>query len=155
MADHVVDTNVLIVASAANGLVPRYADVPVGSDDIQKVFEWVQAFRDACDRRIVLDECFRIYAEYRNKLNDQHFGLLAIHHKLTSCLRSVSVDYDGDGHGVVPPALSCIDNSDKKFVAAALNDPATIHIVNACDGDWKEQAAVLESHGVVVVELLP
>jgi hypothetical protein len=103
----------------------------------------------------VLDEAFRIYNEYRNKLSEQYFGLLAVHHKLMSCLRSVPVTYDCDGHGVVPAGLSCIDNSDKMFVAAALNDPTAIHIVNACDGDWKEDGDVLKQHGVVVVELLP
>jgi predicted ATP-dependent endonuclease of OLD family len=70
-------------------------------------------------------------------------------------LRTEPVRYDRDGYGIVPASLAAVDNSDKKFVAAALNDPANIHIVNAVDSDWQEHAAALGEHGVVVVELLP
>jgi hypothetical protein len=73
---------------------------------------------------------------------------------MADCLRTVPVSYDGAGHGIVPLALATIDNSDKKFVAAALNDPTTIRIVNATDSDWKKHKALLQQHGVTVVELL-
>lgn len=152
MADCLVDTNVLIVGSAA--AEPRYPDVPVDDAGVERVFEWLVAFRDDGGRRVVLDDVWKIYDEYHNKLSPQHFGLQVVHHKLQSCLRTEPVAYDADGFAIVPAALGVIDNSDKKFVAVALNDPAHIHIVNASDGDWREQADVLERHGVVVVELL-
>lgn len=153
MADHLVDTNVLIVGSAA--VEPKYADVSVDADGIEVVFNWLTAFRDDAVRRLVLDEKWKIYEEYNHKLNGQHFGLQVVYHKLQACLRTEPVQYDDDGHGVVPPALAAVDNSDKKFVAAALNDPASIHIVNAADSDWKQHEAALQAHGIVVVELLP
>lgn len=154
MVDHVVDTNVLIVASAAESSAPRYDDVPADLDQIEIVFEWLRQFRDDPARRLVLDEIFRIYDEYHNKLNGQHFGLQVIDLKIRECLRTVPVEYDGDGFGVVPAALAPVDNSDKKFVAAALHDPTSIHIVNATDSDWRQQKALLQQHGVTVVELL-
>lgn len=143
----------LLVASAA--VEPRYPDVPADPNGIAVVFEWLCGFRDDSSRQMVLDDCFMIYEEYRNKLTGQHFGLLVVHHKLANCLRQVPVSYDGAGYGIVPTALAPLDNSDKKFVAAALNDPVGIHIVNATDSDWKQHQALLQQHGVQVVELLP
>jgi hypothetical protein len=153
VADQLVDTNVLIVGSAA--IEPKYADVSIDADGIEIVFEWLTSFRDDSSRKLVLDDLWKIYEEYNNKLNGQHFGLQVVHHKLQACLRTEPVTYDGYGYGVVPHALVAVDNSDKKFVAAALNDPANIHIVNAADSDWKQHADSLNAHGIVVVELLP
>jgi len=140
VADHLVDTNVLIVGSAA--VEPKYTDVSVDADGIEVVFKWLAAFRDDAARKLVLDDLWKIWDEYNHKLNGQHFGLQVVHHKLQACLRTEPVQYDGNGYGVVPPALSAVDSSDKKFVAAALND-------------WKQHQAVLQQHGVLVVELLP
>ncbi len=152
MVDQLIDTNVLIIGSAA--IDPRYEDVSVDATAIEAVFEWLTEFRDDASRKLVLDDLWKIYEEYQNKLNGQHFGLQVVHHKLQSCLRTVPVVYDGHGYGVVAPELTVIDQSDKKFVAAALNDPSGIHIVNAADSDWKEQAGVLAAHGIFVEELL-
>lgn len=153
MADVLVDTSVLIVGSAA--VEPGYADVAVDAESVELVFEWLREFRDDAERRLALDELFRIFQEYNNKLNGQHFGLQVVHHKLaTSCLRTVAVDYDDHGFGIVPEGLAEVDDSDKKFVAAALNDPENLPIVNATDADWREQAEALRAHGVIVVELL-
>lgn len=153
VADQLIDTNVLIIGSAA--VEPKYSDVSVDADDIEVVFKWLTEFRDDSTRRVVVDELWKIWDEYNNKLNAQHFGLQVIHRKLESCLRMVPVTYDDDGYGIVPPTLTAVDNSDKKFIAAALNDPANIHIVNAADSDWKQHDAALKKHGIVVVELLP
>lgn len=153
MADHVVDTNVLIIGSAARE--PSSTDVTVDDDGIELVFEWLVAFRDDPSRNLVLDDLWRIYEEYHHKLDGQHFGLQVVHHKLQTCLRTEPVVYDVDGYGVVPVGLAAIDNSDKKFVAAALNDPANIHIVNAADSDWRQHEAALRAHDIVVLELLP
>lgn len=153
MAHKLVDTNVLIVASAAEGHPMQYLDVPVGLDEIARVVEWLSEFRDDPSRKVVLDDLFRIYDEYRNKLTDQHFGLQVIHAKLADGL-FVPVEYDEHGYGRVPPTLSDVDNSDKKFVAAALHDPANTRIVNACDSDWEEKRELLRQHGIDVLELL-
>lgn len=154
MADFLVDSNVLIIGSAGAGVEPKYTDVVVDADGIEIVFNWLVAFRDDTTRKLVLDDMWRIFEEYNNKLNGQHFGLQVVHHKLQACMRTVPVFYDHDGYGIVPSGLSAVDKSDKKFVAAALNDPANIHIVNAGDSDWKQHEAALEAHGIVVLELL-
>lgn len=154
MADQLVDTNVLIVASASSDRGEQYGDVSVGPDDIQRVVDWLSAFGDDPSRKMVLDDHFKIWEEYNHKLTAQHFGLQVIHRKMAESLHIVSVEYDEHGHGKLPLALDKIDKSDKKFVAAALNDPSNIHIVNACDSDWDEHKVALHAHGIVVVELL-
>jgi hypothetical protein len=154
VADQLVDTNVLIVASASSDRGEQYGDVSVGPDDIQRVVDWLSAFGDDPSRKMVLDDLFKIWEEYNHKLTAQHFGLQVIHRKMTECLSIVPVEYDEHGHGKLPLALDKIDKSDKKFVAAALNDPSNIHIVNACDSDWNEHKVALHAHGIVVVELL-
>lgn len=153
VADQLVDTNVLIVGSAA--VDPKYTDVDVSDEGVEVVFRWLAEFRDDPTRKLVLDDAWKIYDEYQHKLDGQHFGLQVVHHKLQACLRTEPVQYDADGWGVVPAGLAAVDNSDKKFVAAALNDPTTIHIVNAADSDWRQHHDALRAHGVVVVELLP
>lgn len=153
MVDHLVDTNVLIVGSAA--VEPKFTDVSVDAESVEAVFNWLTAFRDDATRKLVLDSDWMIFAEYNHKLNGQHFGLQVVHHKLAACLRTEPVEYDEYGFGVVPATLAAVDNSDKKFVAAALNDPENIHIVNATDSDWRQHRSALEPHKVVVVELLP
>jgi len=152
VTDHLLDTNVLLVASAA--VEPRFPDVSTQPEGIDVAFEWLRHFRDDPARQMVLDECFGIYKEYQNKLTGQHFGMQVIDFKMRECLRTVPVEYDRDGYGIVPPTLDPIDNSDKKFVAAALNDPSGIHIVNATDSDWRQQRELLQQHDVHVVELL-
>lgn len=154
MADHLVDTNVLLVASASDAFDHRYPDVPATPDEVEIVLDWLAAFRDDSSRRLAVDEMFKIYEEYRNKLTDQHYGLQVVHHKMAT-LRTEVVEYDDGGHGVVPPGLQGVDRSDRKFVAAALNDPHGLQIVNATDSDWAEQAEALRAHGVHVLELLP
>lgn len=153
MADQLIDTNVLIIASAA--CEPKYTDVSVDEDDIETVLSWLTEFRDDATRHLVIDDLWKIWEEYNNKLNGQHFGLQVVAWKLENCYRAVPVRYDENGYGIVPAALAAVDNSDKKFVAATLHDPANIHIINAADSDWKEHEVALKAHSVVVVELLP
>lgn len=153
MADHVVDSNVLIVGSAV--LDPRYPDVHLDADEIERVFAWLVAFRDDSDRKLVLDDLFKIFEEYNNKLNAQHFGLQVVHYKLEQeYLRQERVEYDEHGYAIIPDALAAIDPSDKKFVAAALNDPDSITIINAADGDWAQHKELLDAHRIVVEELV-
>lgn len=71
---YVVDTNVLIAASAAD------ADSPIAKDATPKdprlrmqVWEWLSAFQRS-SKRLVLDGQGRIYKEYTNKLGFNDFG---------------------------------------------------------------------------------
>lgn len=152
MTDHVVDTNVLLVASAAHPFSPfGGSDLPT---DLQaRVFEWLAAFRSDGDREMVWDDRFKIYEEYRNKLTDQDYGMQVVTEKMTTA-RFVPVDYDGNGDGVVPAEFANFDPSDRKLLAALLLDKAQSSLVNATDTDWLEIEAELESAGATVVHLL-
>ena len=152
MSDHVVDTNVLLVASAAHPYSPfDETHVPIAEQRV--VFEWLAVFRTDTQRKLVLDDLFAIYKEYRNKLSDQDFGLQVVHEKMQE-LRQVDLAWDANGHAVVPFAFGAFDPSDRKLLAAALTDPATISIVNAADSDWLEIEAELATAGVTVVHVL-
>ena len=154
MPDHVVDTNVLLVASAADPFSP-FGETHVPSGERKVVFDWLVAFRRD-GRALVLDEMLRIYAEYRNKLTGQDLGLLVVHDKLTrSQLRQVDVTYEADGEtAVVPEDFHAFDRSDRKFLAAALADGGQSTIVNAADTDWFEIEQECRKHGVVVEQLI-
>ena len=152
MGDHVVDTNVLLVASALHPASP-FDDTHVPIEEQEAVFEWLAAFRADDERRLVMDAGFAIYDEYRNQLSDQDYGLLAIHDKFDR-LRSVTLSWDEHGDAVVPKALEVTDRSDRKFVAAALADTAAISIVNATDSDWVAIEAALDAAGISVIHLI-
>lgn len=154
MNDHVVDTNVLLVASAAHPCSP-FDDTHVPIEEQRAVFDWLNAFRTDHERQIVLDDRFRILDEYRNKLTDQDYGLQVVHEKMThGAFRQVQLAWDENGYAIVPTEFGDFDLSDRKFLAAALTDPTVISIVNATDTDWLEIEKELAASGVTVVQLL-
>src|SRR5262249_2917178 len=132
VADHVVDTNVLIVASASDAQWPPSKNhVPVAERRI--VHAWLKAFAADAERRLVLDYKRLIYKEYMNKLTDQDFGVHQIRKKLERAA-FVFVKYERE-YAEVPEGLAKFDNSDKKLVAAHLRhkeDGNACTIVNAC-----------------------
>lgn len=148
MPDHVVDTNVLLVASAAHPYSP-FHDTHVPVEEQRRAFEWLMTFSHDDGRRLVLDDMFAIYEEYRHKLNEQDVGLQVIHAKMQTH-RTAAITLDEAGHAVVPPGLEVCDPSDRKFLAAALTDVDGISIVNATDSDWIEIEDALNAAGVVV-----
>ncbi|HPS76756.1 MAG TPA: hypothetical protein PLS53_01220 [Thermoanaerobaculaceae bacterium] len=149
--DHVVDTNVLLVASAAHPFSP-FGDSHVPVIEQRAVFDWLVAFRSDSGRRIVMDDMFKIYCEYRNKLTDQDYGLQVVIEKLQHP-RFVPLKWNGDT-AVVPHAFEHFDPPDRKFLAAVLVDPTTISLVNATDSDWLEIEAELGAVGVQVVHVI-
>lgn len=154
MADHVVDTNVLIVASAADASWPP-AKNHVPAAERRRVLEWLKAFRADMERRLVMDAKRTIFKEYRNKLTEQDYGIVVALKKLDTAA-FVFIQYDGQ-YAVVPDGLAKFDNSDKKLVAAHLAHKANgedCSIVNACDTDWHEHEEALTAHGVEVDQLL-
>ena len=154
MADHVVDTNVLIVASSSDSASPAFdTDVPVQQRRV--VFEWLAVFRNDPGRVAVLDQGFQIWKEYRNKLGDQDFGLRVMIEKLTTA-RFHNIGYDQDGLARLPAKLEAAvsDRSDRKFVAVALADQGRSTIVNATDTDWYDAEAALAPHGIHVEQII-
>ena len=153
MSDHVVDTNVLLVASAADLRSP-FGDTHVPANERKVVLDWLSAFRNGGES-LVVDNSFRIYNEYRNKLTDQDFGLHVVHEKMTkSNFRQARVDYQEDGTAIIPDDLAELDRSDRKFLAAALADSGRSSIVNATDTDWLAVEEPCRRHGVVVEQLI-
>ncbi|HVS39472.1 MAG TPA: hypothetical protein VMS17_28195 [Gemmataceae bacterium] len=161
MGDHIIDTNVLLVASARDPNSPFQDSDHVPAEQQQRVLNWLMEFRQDGQRKIVLDLPFKIWDEYHNQMTrGQDIGSLVVAEKLQSAaVRFVDVAYDGNGHGRLPPELEPVvrDLSDRKFVAAALRDlldGGMSTIVNAVDSDWCDWQEALRHHGVVVTHLI-
>ena len=149
MADYVIDTNVLVVASRPTS--------HVGPKETQTVREWVSSFLAETNSSLVLDEGFLIWNEYKNNLDEQDFGYIVAREKLAGDqyrLRAINVD--SDGNGILPTDLMAKvhDRSDRKLIAVVLADALESSIVNATDSDWASWIALLASHGVSVLQLL-
>lgn len=153
MKDCVVDTNVLLVASAVHPYSPWDDANHVPIDEQQTVLEWLMDFRADANRHIALDDLFAIYDEYRNKLTDQDYGLQVVHEKMQT-MRQVTLEWDDDEAAVVPEEFRTFDRSDRKFLAAALSDPKMIAIVNAADTDWLYFEEELRAAGVNVIHVI-
>ncbi len=157
---YVVDTNVLIAASAADPARPR--DIDATPDDPalrQKILEWLEEFR-AGDSRLVLDSDLKIYDEYCGRLDHQSFGVQVVVHKWsTSAYDNVDVKYDEDGYGVLPHELSKVvhDAADRKMVAAALashNRFGEGCVAFGGDTDWHDWEDALIRHNVILEPII-
>ncbi len=152
MADHVIDTNVLLVASAVHPFSP-FSDTHVPPEYRERVLNWLIAFRDSPDRRLVLDMTWKILEEYLHKMSDQDLGLQVIHQRMVDA-DWVEITLDEHGFGRVPAPLAQMDPADKKFAAAALAATRPTTVVNCADPDWMEAAEGCAAVGLRVEELL-
>lgn len=158
----VVDTNVLIVASAAdNGSPFRPEATPVEEASLrQLVLDWLIAFELDPARKVVLDYDWLLCSEYQNKLTEQDYGWLVIMGKQDrNEVAWVGVSQDDHGHGLLPLELAeaVSDLEDRKMVAAtlaALNDQHVCKLTNACDTDWLDCSKALRNHGIEVEHLI-
>lgn len=158
----VVDTNVLIVASAAHATSPfPEEETPVNEAELRaQVLAWMEAFEGDPHRHAVLDWGWHICSEYQNKLTDQDYGWLALMHKLDkSEVVWVGIKVDEHGHAVLPPdlAASVTDLADRKMVASAMAvevDFCPCKLTSACDTDWLDCADALMAAGVEAEHLL-
>lgn len=159
-ARYVVDTNVLIAASAADPIHPKDIDAtPDDPTERQKVWQWLDVFQKS-ESRLVLDLAGEIYNEYTNKLGFNDFGVQVVMHKWsTAAVDNVDVAYDEHGHGVLqPPLLAVIrDNADKKMVAAALDSHRRYGegcVALAGDTDWHDWEADLLANNVLLEPII-
>lgn len=158
-----VDTNVLIVASAADEGSPFRLDAtPVEEASLrQRVFDWLEAFEADPARHAVLDVDWHVCGEYHHKLTEQDYGWLAMMHKIDRGeVVWVDVLLDKDGNAVLPPELAeaVTDRADRKMVAAALAALDAGHptqITNAADTDWIDCQQALHAVGLEMENLLP
>lgn len=158
----VVDTNVLIVASAADDGSPfRPESTPVQETALrQKVLDWLREFDEDTLRHAVLDWDWHICGEYQRNLSEQDYGWLALMRKKDKNeVVWVGLEMDANGHAVLEPSLaaSVTDMEDRKMVAAALAAIEDGHICKltvACDTDWLDCQAAVEAAGLEVEHLL-
>lgn len=159
-ARYVVDTNVLIAASAADPAHPKDIDAtPDDPAERQNVWQWLDQFQRS-DARLVLDLAGKIYEEYNKKLGFNDFGIQVVMHKWsTAMVDDVPVDYNVDGHAILPDALDSVihDLDDRKMVAAALASHA-LHgegcVAFAGDTDWHDWEMALQEHQVVLEPII-
>ena len=161
-ASRLVDTNVLIVASAADAGSPFRAEgTPVEDAALrQRVFDWLEAFEADPARHAVLDAGWQVCGEYGHKLSEQDYGWLVMMHKIDhNEVVWVDVQPDADGNAVLPPALASAvtDLADRKMVAAALAAlelGSACQLTNASDTDWLDCQKALRAVGLEVENLL-
>lgn len=162
MGAEVIDTNVLVIATASEEGWKR-PTVPVYDVSVQKrIWKWVEEFRIDRERLLVMDRpSSTIHTEYKRFLNSpDHYGRRVVAHKFsTGAFHLVDMEYWKNGAELVAVMPEDVqdhfhDLGDRKMVMAALNACASIH--NATDGDWTEEKvqAGLHKLGVQVVQLL-
>jgi len=157
---YVVDTNVLIAASAADPIHPKDIDATPADPLLRmRVWQWLDTFQSS-PSRMVLDLAGGIFDEYNKKLGFNDFGIQVVMHKWsTAAVDNVDVAYDEHGHGVLqPPLLAVIhDEADKKMVAAAL-DSHKKHgegcVAFAGDTDWHDWEADLLASCVLLEPII-
>lgn len=158
---YVVDTNVLIAASAVDSSSPVARDATPSDPELrQKVWQWLSDFQQS-KSHLILDGQGGIEKEYGHKLKFMDFGRQVVMHKWDTCaVDQVSVDYDMDGHGILEEPLQTVihDLADRKMVAAAL-DALTVHgettIAFAGDTDWHGWEVPLLESGLNLEPIIP
>lgn len=152
MTAYVVDTNVAIAANGRN---------THANDKCRKTC--IQKLKDICSQHVVvLDDGGCIFGEYKRKLNfagapgvgDMFFKHIFNHGYDERHVRRVSITpCDDDCRDFEELPKNKLDRSDRKFLATAVVAKATI--INAMDGDWDENQALIKSLRVTVQELCP
>ena len=157
---YVVDTNVLIAASAADPVNPKDIDATPDVPELrEQVWDWLDRFQRG-DSRMVLDASGRIMEEYTRKLGFNDFGIQVVMHKWsTAAVDDVDVVYDEDGSAILPPALAALvhDGADRKMVAAALASRQVFGegcIVFAGDTDWHDWEDGLLAHELLLEPII-
>jgi hypothetical protein len=165
-----IDTNVLIAASARNPLsnVAGIASPPE-PELREQVFQWLIAFADS-DHQIVLDLEGYIRSEYEanlgysTALRDQEYGLLLLQDlEQNQRINYVTIESDPEeGAARLPAHLAVIvtDRADRKWVASALAhsqlyDGVFPPIVYAAESDWYVIEDALGREGYLFERLLP
>lgn len=159
---HVIDTNVLLVASAAHDASPFPADAtPVEKAELRsEVLAWVMEFEQS-QRRILLDFGWEIVGEYQNKLSEQDYALqIVLQMTSTDRVMWFQLEREADGrtriaHAGLDPAIN--DLADRKMVAAVLAGGCAAggcNLVNACDTDWYDWQTEMEAADVYVHQLI-
>lgn len=155
MSAVVVDTNVWVLADRITSISAKTPAIE--ADCIEACYRWIQQFVASGDR-LVVDRSYRIFREYRNNIS---VGGLAeqVLNRLESIplerLVFVDIEFNRDGHALVPADVMIDDESDRKFIAVAIVSEPYAPIYNAADNDWAKERKHLESLGLIIRELCP
>lgn len=155
---YVVDTNVLIAASAADPTNPKAIDAtPDDPKQRMIVWKWLTEFSNG-PSRLIWDQ--GIDSEYRRNLGHADYGMQVVQQKWdTQSVDPVNIEYDEYGFGVLPSPLNEVihDNEDKKMVAAALVSHE--HFGEGCvafagDTDWHDWEETLKDNNVILEPII-
>jgi hypothetical protein len=154
-SDHVLDTNVLLVASASDPSSPFNDSAHVPPAEQRKVLTWLHEFRKDGSRHLLLDRQNLLRQEYKRQLGRNDLGYKVFIEKFqTARFHRIELDEEGGVRLPEPLCSEIKDRADRKFVAVALEDQGKSTLVNACDTDWYDCASALAQGGVVVEQLI-
>ncbi|MBZ0275735.1 MAG: hypothetical protein K8I60_06305 [Anaerolineae bacterium] len=147
----VVDTNVWVQLDQVSVIDPHQKRC------VLACLEWASAFINS-QAGIAFDSAYKILAEYWNNIQpgglaEEYLKELLAYPGLR--LHFVMVEYDGNGHAVLPEHITVDDASDRKFVAVVVQFDPTAPIINASETDWAKNRPGLAENGIHVEELCP
>lgn len=152
---HIVDTNVLLVASKK---------APQASlTCVLTCIKYLQNLKES--GILVIDSNRLIIREYENKnsrsgqpnVGDAFLKWVLTHQATNRCEQVPITQIAENDFTEFPksPSLEKFDPSDRKFVAVALIHHAKPAIANAVDSDWRNYEQALQEHGVKLNFLCP
>ena len=153
MTAYVVDTNVAVVAN-------RGIDVTIDDECHRTCTERLDRLIE-CET-VAVDELGLILDEYADRLcwsggpriGDRFFVYVFNNQHREDRVRRVAVTpLDDEGEEFEELPENKFDRSDRKFLAVAVVADAVV--LNATDGDWSENQALMDELGVEVEELCP
>lgn len=157
---YVVDTNVLIAASAVDLTSAMAIHASPAEPELRKrVKSWLDAF-SASPSKLILDGSLAIEQEYRKNLSYSDYGIQVLQHKWdTLCVELVDIAYDQNGYAILGGVLEEVvhDNADRKMVAAAvavISDGKECCIVFAGESDWHAWEDALSQEGICLEPLI-
>ena len=155
MSAVVVDTNVWVLADRITSIS---ADTPaVEADCIEACYHWIREFVEGEDK-LVVDLSYRIFNEYRANIRLGGLAEQELNRLESVSLRRlvyIDVEFDINGHAILPSPISFEDEEDRKFIAVAIGVEPYAPIHNAEDTDWEKERQQLESQGLTIHELCP
>lgn len=169
MAIYLVDTNVMLAASAVNELSNlAVRAMPQEVELREQVFNWLSEFEASMDQ-ILLDEEGLVRAEYERNMpfnmHEQEYGMQVLQNKIDRSLAEyVPIEtFEGNGEhiAVLAPEHEVLvsDREDRKWVACALAAQDYLEIsptiVYGAETDWYMAERDLCAIGMQFLRLLP
>lgn len=157
---YVVDTNVLIAASAANPVDPKDIDATPREPELRmQVWQWLSEFESG-HSRLVLDGAGKIYEEYGRRLGFNDYGVQVVIQKMsTAAADHLNIQFDRNGDAVLPGKLAGVvhDAADRKMVAAAISSHECFGegcVAFAGDTDWHDWESELAKNNVLLEPII-